>query len=64
MKKNNLVLIFGQLTMFVGFMLFLFNYFLFNSNLFVVFSTIIIFSISMMLNLTYLIIKRNQNDKG
>ena len=54
MKRNTLLLIFGQILMFIGFSTFIVNYFLLNNNRVLVFVIIIIFVISMIFNLKYL----------
>lgn len=57
MKNNNLILILGQFSMLIGFSIFIINYFLLDNILFLVLIAIIIFVLSMIFNLTYLIRK-------
>jgi len=57
MKKDNLLLIIGQSFMLIGFSTFIINYFFLNNNRFLVFAIILIFVLSMIFNLKYLISK-------
>lgn len=61
MKNNSLVLIVGQFFMLAGFSTFLINYFVLNNNLVLVFVIIVLFVVSMIFNLTYLIRKIKEN---
>ena len=63
MKNINLILIAGQFTMLIGFLIFIINYFILNNDLVLVFVTIIIFVLSMIFNLTYLIRKMKEKNK-
>lgn len=57
MKKDSLLLIIGQSFMLIGFLTFIINYFFLNNNPVLVFAIILIFVLSMILNLKYLINK-------
>jgi len=55
MKKDSLLLIIGQSLMLIGFSTFIINYFFLNNNPVLVFVIILIFVLSLILNLRYLI---------
>lgn len=57
MKKDSLLLIIGQSFMLIGFLTFIINYFFLNNNPVLVFAIILIFVLSIILNLKYLINK-------
>jgi len=61
MKNNNLILIIGQFSLSLGFTLFIINYLILDNGLILALLSGILFGLSLVFNLTYLVRKIREN---